>query len=127
MLTFSTSQFEQFNAKAEERKLNSLSAEVLRALSEKAPQLVAKYSNDAIKSVVFEMVTAANSFGITDREQLIDWGYIRLATNVKFFEGAAFSFVLSHPYLHPFAKGRHIVLAYFNILKMEQERFFRWQ
>lgn len=127
MLKFSPQQFKEFNEQTESRILQAVAKDVLDTIKMRAPKLVEKYLPDDCWKMVLDVVTCASAFGIKDRAQLADWGYIRMATNVKFFHGSAFEFVLNHPFLHPYAKGRHIVLAYFSIQRMEQERFFVWQ
>jgi hypothetical protein len=82
-------------------------------LCQKAPEILAGYTWAQQRLIIGEVVDTAREFGIVDPDHVLNWSYIRFLINIAFYKMAEFKDILDHPYLHPYSKGRHIVLAFF--------------
>jgi hypothetical protein len=101
-------------------------AAILTRLDQAAPQLMAGYDPAAREAVVLDALEASERIGFEDPDTVLNWAYIRFLSNVRFHAHDGFRAVLEHPFLHPEAKGRHIVFAYFAIHRIQRGGTAAW-
>lgn len=104
-----------FGARSRQRE----AADMLAHLQRTAPEVMSPYSGPQQTGIADDVLQAAATVGITDQDIILNWGYIRFATGLEFYKMAEFKDILEQPYLHPDARGRHIVLAFHAIQGMK--------
>jgi hypothetical protein len=95
--------------------------EINSNLRDNAPDIMNRYAEAQQHDYTGDVLDAAWELGITSPEYLLNWSFIRFATNLPFHRMPEFEHLLRHPLLHPEAKGRHIVLAFSSIVRMATE------
>src|SRR5438128_12427768 len=101
----------------ERRRRDQSTSEIV---CKQAPELMSGYTGEQHRRYVGEVLDASGKVGLADPEHVLNWSYIRFLTGMEFYNIAEFKDILEHPLLHPDAKGRHIVLAFFAIQRMRQ-------
>ncbi len=120
MLTISKNQMyaltEDFRRRRREDRIDSL----IERIRQQAPDALKSYTGEQARQYAGEAYDAAAKVGVTNLEYILNWAYIRLLTGTDFYNSPSFTDVLEHPFLHPDAKGRHIVLSFFAIQKLRE-------
>lgn len=94
--------------------------DVLHELLACRPELRQVHAEDDLRRMVEDALDGARAIGLQDPQTLLDWCYVRVLTNTSFFRAEAFRDILDHPFLHPEAKGRHLVMAFFAVQRLQQ-------
>ncbi len=121
MLKISPDQMQSLGRDLERRRRDQSTSEIVSHLCKNAPDVMSRYTGEQHRQYVGEVLDASEKAGLTDPEQVLNWSYIRFLTGMAFYNMGEFKDILEHPLLHPDAKGRHIVLAFFAIQRMRQE------
>jgi len=120
MLKISRDQMQTLARDLERRRRDQSTSEIVSQLCKQAPELMRRYTDEQHRRYVGEVLDACNRLGLTDPEQVLNWSYVRFLTGMEFYNMEEFRDILEHPLLHPDAKGRHIVLAFFAVQRMRQ-------
>ena len=94
--------------------------QIVSHLCSNAPELMSRYGQETHHLRVEEVVDVCQRLGINEPRHVLNWSYIRLLTGLEFYYMEEFKDILNHPFLHPEAKGRHIVLSFFTIQRINQ-------
>lgn len=126
MLTIRSDQMRSLREGLEAYQRDQTVLRIVSQLCHDVPKVMDRYAREQHLQFVRDVLDATGRFGIIDTEQLLNWSYIRFVTNIPFYEAEQFKDILQHPLLHPDAKGRHIVLAFFAIQRMQRDNYRPW-
>lgn len=113
-------QVEKLREALQQRLREQSIADISSHLCEKAPEIMRRYTGEQQKLLIAEVIDAAGKLDIIDPDQVLNWSYIRVVINMPFYEMEQFKEILEHPFLHPYSKGRHIIMSFFAIQRMHQ-------
>lgn len=108
------------------KRLDQAVSSICERLRREAPEVMRVYAEPQQAQSVREVIDACDRLRIDDPELVLNWCFIRFLSNVKFHALDQFRDILDHPFLHPNAKGRHVVLAYFAIQRMQRVGAATW-
>ncbi len=108
MLTIRQEQWDALEQDAVKRYVERTAEKVEQRMREEQPVLTADYG-ETLHADITEAVQAAERLGVDEEEQIFDWCLVRIASGLPFYAMDEFADVLSHPFLSPFAKARHII------------------
>jgi hypothetical protein len=126
MLTIRSEQMQLLRKEVTSYKRKQAVLRIVSQLCLEVPDVMNKYSKEQHFEIVDEVLDSALKFDIDEPEHLLNWSYIRFLSNIPFYNMDAFKEVLEHPLLHPYAKARHVILAFFAIRKLQQETIQPW-
>lgn len=122
MLKIRTEQIQALQNSLDQQHRQDSISKILARLKKTTPGVLKPYGPGEQRQRVDEVLDACERLKIQDPEYRWKWSYISFRTNTRFYDSGQFSDILEHPFLHPDAKGRHIVLAYAAIERMTRER-----
>ena len=102
------------------RQAGELAQTIKHELRSQAPDILQSYDEGQIDTTIPEVINRCWAKDIVDEDQILNLCYIRFNTNVDIFSNPAFSYILDEPLMHPYAKGRHLVLSFYSILAMKK-------
>jgi len=120
MLTMRQEQWDLMEQEAVRCYVEQTAEAVEQRMRREQPALTADYG-ETLRADITEAVRAAEQLGVDEEEQLFDWCLVRIASGLPFYAMDEFADVLSHPFLSPFAKARHIIMAFFAVAERQGE------
>jgi hypothetical protein len=114
MLRIRDEQLARLREAANQSERDELAGMILRRLREDAPELMKRETEERQRLIVDDVLDAARRLGVSAAEHMLNWCYIRFLTGLSFYDMEQFKDVLEHPFLHPDARARHIVLSFFS-------------
>jgi|GEM_PF-6783442 len=112
MLTMRQEQWDALEQDAVRRYVEWMAERVERQMRAEQPVLTGDYG-ETLHADITEAVRAAERLGVDEEAQIFDWCLIRIASGLLFYAMDEFADVLNHPFLSPFAKAHHIIMAFF--------------
>jgi len=101
------------------RYVTATTETVERRMRKEQPTLTISYG-EQLHADITEAVWAAERLGVTDQDQIYDWCVVRIASRQPFYSMHEFADVFDHPFLPPFAKARHIIMAFFSAAALQR-------
>lgn len=119
MLKISQEQWDLMEQDAVERYVEWMTERIERSMRAEQRLLTGDYG-ETLRADITEAVQAAERLGVDEEEQIFDWCLVRIASGLPFYAMDEFADVLNHPFLSPFAKARHIIMAFFAAMEQQQ-------
>lgn len=119
MLTIRREQMDALARDVVQRYVAATTEAVELRMRKEQPALTVSYG-DSLHVDIAEAVWAAERLGVEDQDQIYDWCVVRIASRQPFYSMHEFSDVLDHPFLTPFAKARHIIMAFFSAAALQR-------
>lgn len=129
MLKVSAAQLESLRSSAVRQQRQSEVRWIIEQIGEASPTLRSKAGSKEsdVVAKIEDVLAVMDRIKATEPEHRLNWCYIRLLTDVKFYDLDSFRYIVDHPLLHPDAKARHVTLSYFAIQRLARDGFQPWQ
>lgn len=121
MLKIRNEQLDNIRITMRDSYVMRITKEIENRMQNALPAVTMEYGGK-LTNDISEAVYAAEKYDIDDPDQLYDWCVIRIISKQPFYDLSEFADILEHPFLSPYAKARHIILSFFAILALQQER-----
>lgn len=121
MLKIRASQLDAIRQSVRDRYVGNMATEIENRMRSNVPEVTNAYG-ESLRNNIAEAVGAAERYGIHGQDQVYDWCVVRVISRQPFYDMKEFSDILDHPFLTPYAKARHIILSFFQILALQRER-----
>jgi len=117
MLPIRQEQWDAMEQDAVNRYVEQTAKEVEQRMRKEQPALT-DYYGETLHADITEVVRAAERPGVDEEEQIFDWCLVRIASGLPFYTMDDAD-VLDHLFLSPFAKARHIIMAFFAAVERQ--------
>ncbi|WP_133511552.1 hypothetical protein [Candidatus Thiosymbion oneisti] len=111
-------QWDALEQDAVERYVERTAKEVEQRMRKEQPVLTDDYG-ETLHADITEAVRATERLGVDEEDPIYDWCLVRIASGLPFYAMDEFADVLNHPFLSPFAKARHIIMAFFAAVERQ--------